>query len=173
MRFATLAVLVAACAGGGSSSSNPPGGGSSGSMVDARTAPRPDATSGSPSGGSVDAGSGNPTGDCMGVSEGGSCTGTMLTYCEMGVVETADCAEFMLTCECDGTGYCDCAGEGGGGGPDGGVGGGGMCGAVTEGGNCTGTRLEYCEEGMLFSVDCVAVGATSCQCDPTGWCDCY
>jgi hypothetical protein len=172
MRLATLAVMLGACAGSGSSSSNPPGGSSS-SMADARTAPRPDGSSGTSSGG-VDAGTGGePTGDCMGVSEGGSCAGTMLTFCEAGMVENVDCAEFMVTCECDGTGYCDCAGEGGGGGPDGGPSGGGMCGAVTEGGNCTGTRLEYCEEGMLFSVDCVAVGATACECDPTGWCDCY
>jgi hypothetical protein len=55
-----------------------------------------------------DAGVGGGGGDCGAVTEGGRCAGAQLAYCESGMLVEVDCAGFGLTCQCDGTGFCDC-----------------------------------------------------------------
>ena len=162
-----MVVMLAACAGASTESSNP--GGNGGSMNGGGSGMTPDARRPSDGGSSTGGPDGGSAANCGGVSEGGLCNGTQVSFCEAGMLEQFDCGSIGAMCECDAEGWCDCTG---GEALDGGVAGGGDCGGVTEGGECDGTQLAYCEEGSLVEVDCAAVGATSCMCDAMGWCDC-
>jgi hypothetical protein len=106
-------------------------------------------------------------GTCGAASEGGSCDGDTLTFCDQGMVVTVHCTEEGAPpCQCQ-MDYCDC-GDGSSGGPDGGTG--TACGTLTDGGDCQGTVVRWCEAGMAAEFDCAEVGAT-CAC-MMGYCDC-
>ncbi|PKN55440.1 MAG: hypothetical protein CVU56_21410 [Deltaproteobacteria bacterium HGW-Deltaproteobacteria-14] len=87
----------------------------------------------------------NYTGGCGSVSDGGSCDGTVLTYCASqanGDVVTVDCADDSLVCV-ESDGFADCA-------PSGATG----CGAVTATGTCDGTTAKWCDDHAVMTEDC-------------------
>jgi len=93
--------------------------------------------------------------------------GDTLSFCEEGMLVTANCmAEGLPPCQCQ-EGFCDC-GDGSAGGLDGGTGPG--CGTLTDGGECQGTVVRWCEAGAAEQFDCAEIGATcACMMD---FCDC-
>ena len=102
--------------------------------------------------------------DCGTVTFEGQCDGTVLSYCDNGTLVSGDCGAGGCGF-CEAGGYFDCIESCGGG-----TGGGGDCGSVTYEGQCDGTVLSYCENGLV-SYDCAEY--TDCTCgDVGGYFDC-
>lgn len=139
---------------------------------------------------------------CHEVTAEGRCVGSLLQWCEDGVLHETTCDPASgLVCgfsvlakkydcippeqcepQCSGRecGPDQCGGECGECAPDQVCSTGGKCGppcgAITETGSCQGDLLQFCHQGILITYDCAAHGLR-CQWDPTGnsgqgWYDC-
>jgi len=132
------------------------GSGSGKPASDAGTSkPKPDGdagTGGSSSGGGSGGGSGATGGGsagCGSITYEGKCQGDVLTWCEAGALQKADCAAKGKTC-----GYQDasvgynCIAQATG------------CGSLDDKGKCDGTVLSWCENGVKQVVDCADTSRT-------------
>jgi hypothetical protein len=94
---------------------------------------------------------------CGSVTAEGTCDGSTVTWCDSGQLRTFDCATQAQTCVWNDTkAYYDCVAP-----PATG------CGAISVTGACTGTLLQWCDQGQLQTLDCAT---TNQVCD---WSDTY
>ncbi len=89
---------------------------------------------------------------CGAIPSSGTCSGTVLTWCSEGVVDTFDCALTGGTCEVQSNGAAGCTDP---------VDSSSACGAVSYEGECAGDTLRWCTDyGQLVVRDCAEAGLT-------------
>lgn len=91
-----------------------------------------------------------PPDPCQTLGYTGSCTGTVLKWCEAGTIKTVDCANQGKVCGWqDSTVGNNCLAPP----PD-------PCQTLGYAGTCTGTTLQWCETGAIKTLDCATLGKT-------------